>query len=35
MTTNDAQLPPHELITDITRQKYLPGLRMLFFTEMW
>jgi POT family proton-dependent oligopeptide transporter len=35
MTTDDAQLPPHELITRVGRQAHPPGLRVLFFTEMW
>jgi POT family proton-dependent oligopeptide transporter len=35
MTTEDAQLPPHERISDAAAQSHPPGLRVLFFTEMW
>ena len=35
MTTDDAQLPPHERITDAVASSHPPGLRVLFFTEMW
>jgi POT family proton-dependent oligopeptide transporter len=35
MTTDDAQLPPHELFSEAAAQRHPPGLRVLFFTEMW